>query len=308
MHVGHNEVSPSFAPLISCRHDITSAIGLLAHACSRRQSTIGAIPTGPPALLATAMDQHILKLCVENLDKMSQCSTRAPGSSCAKTMSGGSSTVGSSSTHGRSSIVVPELMSAEKSMAWKALTDYVGGMDGKWTRSDYERVFGEVGPASPFGSRVWEGLIKLTPFYRDNLQKTWLVGDGYVPWLGAFIMPNHFSLKMAQSPIDDRTESQPSDQLYPAVFYLDKAQHERVVAERLKKDDETALVVRSTNHLSLMKHKGENIDAVVHRHVWIAGDEIGCVYMVCLKIMISCSKLWSVHFDRVHLYTPISKL
>jgi hypothetical protein len=48
-------------------------------------------------------------------------------------------------------------MSVEQSRAWTALTDYVGGMDGNWTQSDYEKVVGEVSPAMPFGDRICMG-------------------------------------------------------------------------------------------------------------------------------------------------------
>ena len=62
-------------------------------------------------------------------------------------------------------------MSAEKSRAWAALTDYVGGMDGNWTQSDYEKVFGEVVLETPFGKHIWDGLMELTPIYREIQEK-----------------------------------------------------------------------------------------------------------------------------------------
>jgi hypothetical protein len=64
-------------------------------------------------------------------------------------------------------------------------------------------------------------------------------------------------------------------------------------------------VVRSVSHLSLMREQGKDIDeSIINSHVWIQGDAIGSVYMVCLKIMIAASRMWTVHFDRVHLYAP----
>jgi hypothetical protein len=151
--------------------------------------------------------------------------------------------------------------------------------------------------------------MELTPIYRDITKKEWLDQDEYVTWLGAFAMPNHFSVKMAASAISMEKESHPSDSLHPAVFILTKTQHDAVLAARTTTDDgnrlSVAKVVRSVSHLSLMKEQGRAIDeSIINSHVWIQGDAIGSVYMVCLKIMIAASHMWTVHFDRVHLYQP----
>ena len=279
-----------------------------------------------PAPLAKPMP-HILQMCVADMEKkghkrssspsLSQASTRATGGSRATTATsgsstGGSSTVGGSSAVGGSATVVPTLLSGAKSKAWQALMDYVGGVNG-WTRTDYEKVFGEVDPETPFGSRIWEGLIRLYPWYRAIINKSWLTTDEYVTWLGGYAMPTHFSAKMSAAAIDERPESQPGDQMHPAVFILSTEQHGRVcksIMDTGVDDAETAVVVRSSANLALMHHRKMAVDeSDVANHVWIDGDSVGSVSMVCLKIMISGTRLWSVHFDRVHPYKPFfSKL
>ena len=155
-------------------------------------------------------------------------------------------------------------------LAWKVLTDYVGGMDGNRTQSDYEKAFGEVGPQTPFGKHIWDGLMELTPIYREIRRKELMEMDDYFTWVWAFAMPNHFSIKMAASPIDASKESQPSDSLHPAVFILKKMKHDVALAAKTDINNRvwTARVFRSISHLSLMQEQGTDISvSIINSHV-----------------------------------------
>lgn len=192
---------------------------------------------------------------------------------------------------------------------WEALKCYLGGCG--WPLAHYESIFGKVDPQSPFGEYIWDGLLTyFGPGYVEHWgTKYHWCGDRqqYLPWLGAYNMPMKFSKNVSKSPIVDEN-SRPSSALYPAVFLLTPMQdnylksiigdgHDPSVifGDGVLIDDEST----NDDGMSVSESEETGVDCRT-----VDSADVGDIYMVCLKIMISGSKPWTVNMDHVHLYSP----
>ena len=202
----------------------------------------------------------------------------------------------------------------ERDKVFDDLCTYLGGCE--WSRVRYESVFGKVSEMSPFGDQLWDGIIKQWRAYYNNDKYFWCAESTYVPWLGGFHMPENFSKKTAALPVSASiATSWPSDHFYPAVFVLTHKQV-AIIKSHVNVDAPTN-VIRGTGTMDLAAVGQSTIDDEddddddepgVDNVCFIDGSIIGPLYMVCLKIMVHESKPWAVHMDRVHLYTPMSRL
>jgi hypothetical protein len=205
----------------------------------------------------------------------------------------------------RADTVISNPQSAFNPM-YGALGRYLGG---NWMAFDkYRKIFGDVSPASPFGEHIWDGLITYFDTGYVNgwgTKYTWC-GDRrqYQPWLGAYNMPMHFSKAVSRSPIVD-DQGLPSSALYPAVFLLTLEQdayvksiaghHQSIVFGNGRVDKHQADEDTSESEMDL--------ESTTACH--IADSQVmGEIYMICLKILVSGSKPWTVSMDHIHLYTP----
>ena len=223
----------------------------------------------------------------------------------------GSPTPSEAST--RAETTVAEVVHSRQSpvtwnVRWEALKCYLGGCT--WPLAKYESIFGVVNQQSPFGENIWDGLLTyFGPGYVENWGTKYHWCRQYMPWLGAYNMPIKFSKSVSKSPIFE-PESRPSTALYPAVFLLTPMQDnylksiigdghdpsvifgDGVIDDNDPTDDDGMSV-------SELEEEETGVDCRT-----IDSAVMGEIYMVCLKILISGSRPWTVNMDHIHLYTP----
>jgi hypothetical protein len=189
-------------------------------------------------------------------------------------------------------------------LAYIHLTNYIG-----WTMTQerFESQFGRASVKNPFGKYVWDGLANGYPMYVQMLGKDWL--RTMHVWLGGVKMPEEFTKANAKLPssIDHRSTVAASQYLYPALLFLDIRQHIKALDAMTHSEGPTILCTANGEPAAEPEAEpaagSTTADGSHHvRFFQIDPRWMGSVYMVCLKIMITVSKPWEVHFDRVHLY------
>ena len=201
------------------------------------------------------------------------------------------------------------VVDTESHIRFRKLASHLGGLSFDYTI--YQRDFGVIKPESPYGDRVWRGMVEKVGVY-PFMHKVW----GSHPWLCYFITPEKFSKLTAGCPVStmvNRGTEFTEENSYPAIVYLNGQQHDYLMSlaalcrpgkhqsdcdyfNGLQFDGRTAIdstaIVRASPGIS---------NIVQYNPMMLAE-----VDMLCLKILIAGCRPWRVHSSWLQLYMPVS--
>jgi hypothetical protein len=197
----------------------------------------------------------------------------------------------------------------ESCIKFKKLASHLGGLSFDYTV--YQQHFGVIKRESPYGDRVWRGMVDQVGIYPFTHRVYRLQ-----PWFCYFITPEKFSKSTAACPVStmvNRGTEFNEDNSYPAIVFLNEEQHAYLLSlaalcrpgkrpsdgdffEGLQFDGRTAIdstaIVRASPGISNIVHYSPILLAEVD--------------MLCLKILIARCRPWRVHSSWLQLYMPVS--